>query len=323
MRPRRLIAAVDALWFAAFMVFRRLLPALLLSTVLFPCATSWAQIQTSPPPRGMLQLPVMPQDNILAASLDNIYLNREDIDQAMVVVEIGQKGENPQWIMSPTQMQVMLDTLLQFMPDKPTVEDAIWPKLKRKDPSYKGIRVVLKTVWGRNFEPFVIFEGQIKTAGGRLIVPDYGRRLEYWMFGASRVRRDQMMGAHLLNVLTFEQCRLLGQQIVETRPRQCLLPDNNLLLETQELPTLASARIRDFDGCLKNGKALIYTFPRRCISSGGRVFTEPPRVYETPQPADAPMSGSASVPQVDVMMSEGVTLKSELIPTPSSTLPLR
>lgn len=41
----------------------------------------------------------------------------------------------------------------------------------------------------------------------------------------------------------LEQCRLLGQQIVETRPRQCLLPDNNLLLETDEPPTLASARI--------------------------------------------------------------------------------
>ncbi|RYG61295.1 MAG: hypothetical protein EON60_04075 [Alphaproteobacteria bacterium] len=292
-----------------------MLPLVLLSTALLPCAVPWAQIQTAPKARGMLPLPVMPQDDVLAATLENIYLNREDIDQALVVVEVGQREENPQWIMSPTQMQVMLDTLLQFMPEKPTVEDAIWPKLKRKDPNYKGMRVVLRTVWGRYFEPFTIFEGQVKAANGRLMVPDYGRRLEYWMFGASRVRRDQMMGANLLHVLTFEQCRLLGQQIVETRPRQCLLPDNNLLLETQELPTMASARIRDFDGCLKHGKALIYTFPRRCISAGGRVFTEPPKVYEAPQPADAPMvSGTAVVPQVNVMTGGGVSLKSELIP---------
>ncbi len=318
MPPCWLIAAVHALWFAAPMVFRRLLPALLLSTVLLPCVAPWAQAPATAKPRSAQALPVMPQDNVLPATLENIYLNREDIEQAMVVVELGQKGENPQWVMSPTQMQVMLDTMLQFMPDKPTVEDAIWPKLKRKDPSYKGIRVVLRTVWGRNFEPFTIFEGQVKAADGRLVVPDYGRRLEYWMFGASRVRRDQMMGAHMLHVLTFEQCRLLGQQIVETRPRQCLLPDNNLLLETQELPTLASARIRDFDGCLKKGKALIYTFPRRCIAAGGRVFTEPPKVYEAPQPADAPVvSSTAVVPAVDVMTGGAVQLNTEFGAAPA------
>lgn len=291
----------------------RLMPLVLLATALLPCVSLWAQIQAAPKPVPMLPLPVMPQDDVLAATLEGIYLNREDIDQAFVVVELGQGEDNPEWVMSPTQMQVLLDTLLQFMPEKPTVEDAIWPKLTRKDPKYKGMRVVLRTVWGRHFEPFTVFEGQVKSASGHVLVPDYGRRLEYWMFGASRVRRDQMMGAHMLHVLTFEQCRLLGQQIVETRPRQCLLPDNNLLLESDELPTLASAKIRDFDGCLKSGKALIYTFPRRCIAAGGRVFTEPPKVYEAPVlPADAPVASSASVPSVDVMGGGNLRLQNEL-----------
>lgn len=290
----------------------RLIYVMLLGAALMPCAAAWAQIQAAIPTQAQLRLPVMPQDDVLPATLNSLYVNREDIEQAMVVVEMGQGEANPQWVMSPTQLQVLLDTLLQFMPEKPTVEDAIWPKLKRKDPAYKGMRVVLRTVWGRNFEPFMIFEGQVKTAQGRVITPDYGRRMEYWMFGASRVRRDQMMGAHVMHVLTFEQCRLLGQQIVETRPRQCLLPDNNLLLETDELPTLASARIKDFDGCLKNGKALIYTFPRRCIAAGGRVFTEPPKVYEPPAlPADAPVAGGFSQP-IDIMSEGGVKLDSQL-----------
>jgi hypothetical protein len=293
------------------MKFRRILPLVLLSAVAMPCGAPWAQINAQKL-KDSKPASTVPQNAVIPATLANIHANREDIVQAHVVVEMGQKSENPQWIMSPTQTDVLLDTLLQFMPEQPTVEDAIWPKLKRKNNSYRGLRVELKTVWGQTFETFIIFEGKVTTRAGAVMVPDYGRRMEYWMFGASRVRRDQMLGANLMHVLTFEQCRLLGQQIVETRPRQCLLPDNNLLLETQELPTMAAARIRDFDGCLKSGKALIYTFPRRCIAAGGRVFTEPPKVFEAPQPLDAPLVSGTIVPQVDVMTGGDVKLKSGL-----------
>lgn len=271
-----------------------------------------------PVPLTMLQ-PIAPQDDVLPAALEAIYLNREDIDQALVVVEMGQGEDNPRWLMSATQMDVLLDTLLQFMPQPKQVEDQIWPKLKAQDPKYRGLRVVLHTVFGKYFEPFTIFEGKVTAANGTLLLADSGRRLEYWMFGTSRVRRDQMVGAHVLPVLTFEQCRLLGQQIVETRPRQCLLPDNNLLLETDELPTLESARIKTFDGCLNHGKALIYTFPRRCLAAGGRVFTEPPKVYEAPVPTPvdaplvAPMAMSVPNPTGSDLPPAGSLLNSQLM----------
>lgn len=264
----------------------------------------------------MTPLPVLPQNDVLPVTLQSIYTNREDIDQALVVVEMGQGDDNPRWLMSATQLQVMQDTMLQFMPDKPQPEDSIWPKLTPKEPKYRGLRVVLSTVYGKRFEPFMVFEGKVTAADGSVVTQDYGRRLEYWMFGTSRVRRDQLLGAHVLPVITFEQCRLLGQQIVETRPRQCLLPDNNLLLESDELPTLTSARIKDFDGCLKNGRALIYTFPRRCMASGGRVFTEPPRVYDIPTetPADAPLLGASAF-----SAPSGALPQESLFPDPTGT----
>ncbi|PZP39494.1 MAG: hypothetical protein DI585_03910 [Pseudomonas fluorescens] len=292
------------------------------SLLLAVCATTfcgvgqpvaWAQMSKHVKAVAHQPLPVMPQDDVLPATLAAIYQNRIDIDQALVVVDMGQGPDNPQWLMSATQREVLLDTLLQFMPDKPQPEDAIWPQLKPRDPAYKGIRVMLRNVWGRNFAPFTIFEGKVVAENGAVLVPDHGRRLEYWMFGTSRIRRDQLVGAHVLPVLTFEQCRLLGQQIVHTRPRQCLLPDNNLLLETAEMPTLKSARIKDFDGCLKDGKALIYTFPRRCMAAGGRVFTEPPRVYDvaSPTPADAPLlaPNAFALPSLD---GSGLQLNSQL-----------
>jgi len=237
-------------------------------------------------------LPVMPQDNVLPMNLDTLYQFREDIDQVLVVVEMGAGADNPQWLMGAAQREVLLDSLLQFMPTEPTPQDMYWPKLHKPDPAYQGIRLVMRTVWGRNFAPMLIFEGRVSAENGAVLQADHGRRMEYWMFGTSRIRRDQMIGASVLPVITFEQCRLLGQPIVYTRPRQCLLPDNNLLLETAEMPTLKAAQIRNFDECLEDGKALIATFPRRCVAAGGRVFTEPPRVYETA------VSGTVDVPML-------------------------
>ena len=294
----------------------------MVTTALWAAPEAWAVTVTRPsdlPPR---LLAVMPQDDVLPATLEAIYLNKEDIDQAMVVVEMGQGEDNPRWLMSSTQMQVLIDTLLQFMPNQSQLEDSIWPKLKPVEPKYRGLRVVLRTVFGKHFEPFTVFQGKVMAANGSMMVPDYGRRLEYWMFGTSRVRRDQMVGANVLPVLTFEQCRLLGQQIVETKPRQCLLPNNNLLLETDELPTLQSAKIKDFEGCLKNGKALIYTFPRRCISAGGRVFTEPPKVYEAlvPTPVDAPLIAPSAISAPPAMLPSNNGVNGSDLPPPNGGL---
>ncbi|TKW60862.1 MAG: hypothetical protein DI628_08220 [Blastochloris viridis] len=301
----------------------------MLTLALAACAASSGWAQLSMPTPGLpfnAKMPVMPQDDVLPATLDTLYQYREDIDQVLVTVEMGQGVDNPQWLMSATQREVLLDSLLQFMPEKPQPEDMLWPKLKKMDRKYKGFRIVMRTVWGRNIAPITIFEGKVSAENGALLAPDYGRRMEYWMFGTSRIRRDQMVGAAVLPVFTFEQCRLLGQPIVHTRPRQCLLPDNNLLLETSEMPTLQSARIANFDECLINGKALIYTFPRRCVAAGGRVFTEPPRVYEVPgATADAAstpivMGTSATQPSPQRMQIEtGGLVSGTLLPAVSGT----
>lgn len=240
----------------------------------------------------------LPQDAMLVPTLAAVQDVREDILKIRVLVNIGAGEENPYWDMSHTQIEVFLDRL-QTLPPRTLPEDDVWPQLKRKDPSYKGLVLLIETVDGKRFAPLRVFEGRIMALDPQyqgtvtqVIAPDYGRYMEYWLFGTARVKRDQLLGVHVMPVLTFEQCRLLGQRIVETVPRQCLLPDNNLLLESTQFPTMASARIETFDQCLKAGEALIYTFPRRCVATGGRVFTEPPQVAETPPiPTDAPLVG--------------------------------
>jgi hypothetical protein len=232
-------------------------------------------------------LPVLPQNDVLAANLDVVAKERENIATALVVVEIGHGPENPQWVMGQTQLQVFLTRLLEASDQPKTAEDGIWPHLPALNAQYKGIRILLRTADGRRFAPMMVFEGKVTAPNLSVVTPDHGREMEYYLFGTARVRRDQMLGVGFLPVYTFEQCRLMGQKIVDTTPRQCLLPDNNIVLETSEAPTLEAARMTSFNDCLKHGKALIYTFPRRCLAAGGRVLTEPPQVYEAEQAAKA------------------------------------
>ncbi|MCA3243692.1 MAG: hypothetical protein INF43_00100 [Alphaproteobacteria bacterium] len=232
----------------------------------------------------------LPQDALLVPTLENIMANREDMQVALVAVDLGQDNDNPYWQMSQTALTVFLNKLATLK-QQPVPEDAIWPQLPKPDPRYNGLLVLLQTKEGRRFVPFRVFMGQLGLGPSSPLAKDPGRGLEYWLFGTARVRRDQLIGANVLPVYTFAQCKVLGQRVIETTPRQCLLANNNLLLETSEPPTLASAQMTTFADCLRGGTGLIYTFPRRCVAAGGRVFTEPPQIYDStkPLPQDAPV----------------------------------
>ena len=117
--------------------------------------------------------------------------------------------------------------------------------------------------------------------------------------------KQQVLATQVLPIFTFDHCRILGNIIVETQPRQCLLPDNNLIFEVPEKATLASLKINNFEMCLKEGQALIHTFPRRCMAAGGRVFTEPPRLLTQPD------FNSNFTPEVDVPVEESLFNEAE------------
>lgn len=234
----------------------------------------------------------LPQDALLMPTLENIAAYREEMQVALVAADLGENNNNPYWQMSQTALTVFLNKLAT-LDQRPVPEDTIWPQLPKPDPRYNGVLVVLQTKDGRRFVPFRVFMGQIAVGLGQanVLARDPGRALEYWLFGTARIRRDQLVGANVLPVYTFAQCKTLGQRVIETTPRQCLLANNNLLLETNEPPTVASAKMTSFAECLQGGRGLIYTFPRRCVAAGGRVFTEPPQIYDStkPLPNDAPV----------------------------------
>ncbi|MFZ2586747.1 MAG: hypothetical protein WAZ18_01275 [Alphaproteobacteria bacterium] len=240
-----------------------------------------------------------------------------DVQSVMVEVAMGKGGENPQWMMTYTNMQVLLGLLQREDGLVPPMDPKVLAAAPNPEPTYKGMDVVLKTVQGEKFKTMRVFMGKV-VSGGKVVREDAGRALEYWLFSTARVKRDLMLGARVLPVWTFGQCRMLGMQVVDTEPRQCVMPDGGLILETAKKPTKASVTVKDFDQCLVKGTSLIATFPRRCVVAGGRVFTEPPRVKE-PEPADAPLAEGATtrldVPSPTVVVSESVVAPSPTVIT--------
>lgn len=213
-----------------------------------------------------------------------------EVQRVVVTADIGKKAENPQWMLSFTAVQVLLGKLQEENPPPP-VNPEVLAKAKQPEPAYRGLKVQMTLVDGREFEVLKVFKGRITAPGGATVREDVGRGLEYWLFSTARVQRDVALGASLLPVLAFEQCRLLGMMVVQTTPRQCVLPDETLLVQTDKPADMSTLKVKDFDSCLKHGVALIASFPRRCVAAGGKVFAEPPRVAEPP--ADAPMAAGA------------------------------
>jgi hypothetical protein len=247
---------------------------------------------------------------VFAPTFDTFKAKQTEMESIYVHVQAGLADANPQWRLPSTLHNVLITRLLELPNHTSKPADDVWKKAPVPEPLYRGVKISIRLTGHDTISDFYVFEGQVKNRHGKKITADPGRNLEYWLMGTARIKRDQLLAARVLPILSFEQCRLLSNQIVETTPRQCLLPDGNLLLETLEQPTTASLKAVDFDSCLMHGKALIQTFPRRCMAAGGRVFTEPPKVYEAP--ADAPLASVISSSLPAGLTTSGTALEGSL-----------
>jgi hypothetical protein len=215
-----------------------------------------------------------------------------DIRSGTVTVELGLLSENPKWEMRNTVVPILVRLISDSTVRAAGPTDNLWKHMKARQKEYRGLTIRLRTEDGHAIQPLRVFKGRIATESGRLLSPDAGRAVEFWLFGTARIKGDQQLGGRVMSVLSFDECRVMGNPIINTAPRQCLLPDNGIMLESEEKPTLKSLKAVDFDSCLLHGQSLIYTFPRRCVAAGGRVFTEPPRVYE---PVNAHVSATVAL----------------------------
>jgi hypothetical protein len=198
---------------------------------------------------------------------------------ATIEVSTSTVVEQLSWPLDRVALQVFLGKLQQ-LDHKIHAYDGVFKQAPEQDPAYDGIRikfnmlpeaeVALPTLW---FDA-----GMIRNAGtGLEMYVDPGRVLEYWVFGSSTNRASMLISLKSLPVFTFEQCMALGHNIVYTDPRQCVMPNEIVMLDLGLSPVVDPLTVNTFDECLDVGLALMSTFPRRCLTKGGKLVAEPPR----------------------------------------------
>lgn len=187
-----------------------------------------------------------------------------------------EKSKTPyQWYMTPSNRAIFYD-LLENIPQRQGAPSS----LNIVDPTsgYKGLQIDITNRYSENIQAIVVYKGSIKTAEGALISADLNRELEYAIWGMNYTVKNQELMWKMLPINSFKDCVKLGNRLVETSPRQCLLTNRDIFLEVNEKATQESLSIKNFEDCLTKGQAIINTFPRRCIAAGGHVYTEAAKI---------------------------------------------
>ena len=204
--------------------------------------------------------------------------NSEKINKISIRVELGDSPLSGAWELSQTQMHVLLGKL-QHLKNIEHPYDDVFNKLKEPSKRYGGLEVSF-TTGERDFalETLVFYAGSIKEKSGKVLFSDPGRLIEYWLWGTAKTRIQQQIALNVLSIFAFDQCVELGHVLIETDPRQCLMPNALVMLDLGEMPTFEALQIKNFEQCLISGTAIIDSFPRRCMAAGGKLFAEPPRM---------------------------------------------
>lgn len=179
------------------------------------------------------------------------------------------------WRMTPADIAVFYDKLKNIRNTKPIVSNLVITNPSKR---YRGLEFTITNKYNENIEPFVLFDGKLLSFSGEELTKDHNRDLEYTVWGLNYSQKNQSMMWKFLPIIDFKTCIKLGNRLIETTPRQCLLTNGEIFLDVDEKPTQESLSIKTFDDCLMKGQAIINTFPRRCIAAGGHVYAEPPRI---------------------------------------------
>lgn len=227
----------------------------------------------------------LPLAALAQMSLDNELVDKTAEETARISLNVLFKGEgfpSYTWDVPQTQKAVLFTWLKDIA--RGDLEREPLLTVHGDVNEYRGLKIEFYDYKGGKLETITIYNETVRNAFGDMLFRDFGRAFEYWLWSTTNMFELQKVQAKVLPIYSFEQCLRLGNPIVETWPRQCLLANGDIFLEVNEKPTRESLLIDDFDGCLEKGQALINTFPRRCVAAGGHVYTEPPRLFTTTKP---------------------------------------
>ncbi len=182
--------------------------------------------------------------------------------------------ENIYWRLNLPQREILAEKLLTA--DKFASLDTT-NFLPNKDKKYLGVVIQARNNNGDTYSNLRVFNGRVTDNDDNVLFNDLNRDLEFWLLGTAQTIKQRYVIASAINIASFEQCKMLGNDILFTKPRQCLLATGDILMEVKGSLSEEALAVNSFDECLQKGKKLIKSFPRKCVAAGGRVFLEPRR----------------------------------------------
>jgi hypothetical protein len=193
-----------------------------------------------------------------------------------VSVRVLNTQEQPySWLMTPSDIAIFYSKLKKIQQSEPKLNNLI---INNPESGYIGLEFLITNKYGETLKPFSVYNGQLIDFNGQELTKDHDRDFEYTIWGLNYTEKNQSLMWKVLPIINFHDCTKLGNRLIETTPRQCLLTNGEIFLDISEKPTQEALSIKNFDDCLIKGQAIINTFPRRCIAAGGHIYTEPPRI---------------------------------------------
>lgn len=210
-------------------------------------------------------------------NFDDLQLNNGEIRSAEVKVLL--KGKNTDkekeltWQFNPVELPIFIDKVHKL--------DIALGGSVAVTPSgtdYNRLQVRLIGNDGNFYQPVNIYQNRVWIPSINQPHEDQNRDLELWTLGTSKTFAQKDKITSLIKIWSFEDCKALNHTLVDSVPRQCILPDGTTYLEIDQKLSEKDKAIDNFDKCLRAGHPLIVNFPRKCVAPGGRIYIEPPRL---------------------------------------------
>ncbi len=218
--------------------------------------------------RGTIENPI--------PNLKELALNNGELRTAEVQILLKEDKEAQQklrWHLNPVELPVFLERINKI---EPALSGQVTGTPSGTEYRFLQVRLIAKN--GVVYQPINIYQNRIRVPGINIPLEDENRELEMWTMGTAKTFAQRSAITKLLKIMSFDECKALNHTLMDTMPRQCILPDGTTFLDIDKKLSDKYRDITNFDKCLHGGHPLIVDFPRKCVAPGGQVHIEPPRL---------------------------------------------
>lgn len=217
-----------------------------------------------------------------------VYLEKLSVDNSVLMdakVELlgAPTTSDHRWSLDILERPLFLSRLLELR----EVEN-LPPIVPDIETGYAGFKITLINHDGTQYAPIYVFRDTVRMYGTHPRLRDSGNNVEAWLASTAKTVGQFNTVAQLIPPATYEDCQVMGFQVLYSTPRQCVLADGTTFIEGARPKDPQTPSVTTYDACAADSQnRIIDTFPRKCIAPGGRLLIEPPPPIELKQESSA------------------------------------